>query len=98
MFVMGVNNEKYTKDMVVVSNASCTTNCLSPIAKVLNDKFGIIEGLMTTVHATTATQKLLTDLQTKTGEVDVQLLLTSSLHQLELQRQLEKLSLNLMVS
>ena len=57
MFVMGVNNEKYTKDMVVVSNASCTTNCLSPIAKVLNDKFGIIEGLMTTVHATTATQK-----------------------------------------
>ena len=57
MFVMGVNNEKYTKDMVVVSNASCTTNCLSPIAKVLNDKFGIIEGLMTTVHATTASQK-----------------------------------------
>ena len=57
MFVMGVNNDKYTKDMVVVSNASCTTNCLAPIAKVLNDKFGIIEGLMTTVHATTATQK-----------------------------------------
>ncbi|MBN2222801.1 MAG: type I glyceraldehyde-3-phosphate dehydrogenase [Vallitaleaceae bacterium] len=57
MFVMGVNNEKYTKDMVVVSNASCTTNCLAPVAKVLNDKFGIIEGLMTTVHSTTATQK-----------------------------------------
>ncbi len=57
MFVMGVNNDKYTKDMVVVSNASCTTNCLSPIAKVLNDKWGIVEGLMTTVHATTATQK-----------------------------------------
>jgi glyceraldehyde 3-phosphate dehydrogenase len=57
MFVMGVNNEKYSTDMDIVSNASCTTNCLAPIAKVLNDKFGIIEGLMTTVHATTATQK-----------------------------------------
>jgi len=57
MFVMGVNNTSYTKDMNFVSNASCTTNCLAPIAKVLNDKFGIIEGLMTTVHATTATQK-----------------------------------------
>ncbi len=57
MFVMGVNQDKYTKDMVVVSNASCTTNCLAPLAKVINDNFGIIEGLMTTVHATTATQK-----------------------------------------
>jgi glyceraldehyde 3-phosphate dehydrogenase len=57
MFVMGVNNDKYTTDMNVISNASCTTNCLAPIAKVLNDKFGIIEGLMTTVHSTTATQK-----------------------------------------
>ncbi len=57
MFVMGVNQDKYTKDMKVVSNASCTTNCLAPVAKVLNDKFGIVEGLMTTVHATTATQK-----------------------------------------
>lgn len=57
MFVMGVNQNKYNKDMKVVSNASCTTNCLAPIAKVLNDKFGIVEGLMTTVHATTATQK-----------------------------------------
>lgn len=57
MFVMGVNHKKYTKDMNVVSNASCTTNCLAPIAKVLNDNFGIVEGLMTTVHATTATQK-----------------------------------------
>lgn len=56
-FVMGVNNKSYTKDMTIVSNASCTTNCLAPIAKVLNDKFGIIEGLMTTVHAATATQK-----------------------------------------
>jgi glyceraldehyde 3-phosphate dehydrogenase len=57
MFVMGVNHTSYTKDMTFVSNASCTTNCLAPVAKVLNDNFGIIEGLMTTVHATTATQK-----------------------------------------
>jgi glyceraldehyde 3-phosphate dehydrogenase len=57
MFVMGVNHKSYTNDMNVVSNASCTTNCLAPVAKVLNDKFGILEGLMTTVHATTATQK-----------------------------------------
>jgi glyceraldehyde 3-phosphate dehydrogenase len=57
MFVVGVNEQKYTKDMTVVSNASCTTNCLAPVAKILNDKFGILEGLMTTVHATTATQK-----------------------------------------
>lgn len=56
-FVCGVNLEKYTKDMKVVSNASCTTNCLAPLAKVINDKFGIVEGLMTTVHSTTATQK-----------------------------------------
>jgi len=57
MFVMGVNNNTYTTDMNFVSNASCTTNCLAPIAKVLNDKFGITDGLMTTVHSTTATQK-----------------------------------------
>ncbi len=57
MFVMGVNHNEYTKDMVVVSNASCTTNCLAPLAKVINDNFGIVEGLMSTVHATTATQK-----------------------------------------
>ena len=57
MFVMGVNQDKYTKDMTVVSNASCTTNCLAPLACVINEKFGIVEGLMTTVHATTATQK-----------------------------------------
>ena len=59
MFVMGVNHMKYTSDMTFVSNASCTTNCLAPIAKVLNDKFGIVEGLMTTVHSVTPTQKLL---------------------------------------
>lgn len=57
MFVMGVNHKKYTADMNFVSNASCTTNCLAPIAKVLHEKFGIVEGLMTTIHATTATQK-----------------------------------------
>ena len=56
MFVTGVNLDKYTTDMNFVSNASCTTNCLAPIAKVLNDKFGITDGLMTTVHSTTATQ------------------------------------------
>ena len=57
MFVMGVNNETYTPDMNIISNASCTTNCLAPLAKVINDNFGIKDGLMTTVHSTTATQK-----------------------------------------
>lgn len=57
MFVCGVNLDKYDKKMKIVSNASCTTNCLAPMAKVLNDKFGLVEGLMTTVHSTTATQK-----------------------------------------
>ena len=58
MFVCGVNLDKYTPDMQFVSNASCTTNCLAPLAKVVNDNFGIIEGLMTTVHASTATQAI----------------------------------------
>ncbi|MDE6935772.1 MAG: glyceraldehyde-3-phosphate dehydrogenase, partial [Oscillospiraceae bacterium] len=57
MFVCGVNLDKYTTDMTFVSNASCTTNCLAPIAKVLNDNWGITDGLMTTVHSATATQK-----------------------------------------
>ena len=57
MFVMGVNQNTYTKDMTFVSNASCTTSCLAPIAKVLDEAFGITEGLMTTVHSTTGTQK-----------------------------------------
>ncbi len=56
-FVMGVNHKKLTAQNTIVSNASCTTNCLAPLAKVLNDKFGILEGLMSTVHAVTATQK-----------------------------------------
>ena len=57
MFVMGVNHTTYKPEMDIVSNASCTTNCLAPLAKVLHDTFGIVEGLMTTVHAVTATQK-----------------------------------------
>jgi len=59
MFVCGVNLEKYTPDMTFVSNASCTTNCLAPIAKVLQQEFGIVKGLMTTVHSVTPTQKIL---------------------------------------
>jgi len=57
MFVMGVNQDKYTKDVNVLSNASCTTNCLAPLAKIIHEEYGIVKGLMTTVHATTATQK-----------------------------------------
>ena len=57
MYVMGVNEDKYTGKDAVVSNASCTTNCLAPLAKVIHDKYGIVEGLMTTVHSYTATQK-----------------------------------------
>ena len=66
MFVRGANFDKYA-GQDIVSNASCTTNCLAPLAKVINDNFGIVEGLMTTVHATTATQKTVDGPSTKTG-------------------------------
>jgi len=72
MFVCGVNLDSYSKDMDIVSNASCTTNCLAPIAKVINDNFGIVEGLMTTVHAATNTQKQLMLHLQKTGAVVAQ--------------------------
>ncbi len=65
MFVMGVNHKKIKKDDLIVSNASCTTNCLSPIVKVINDNFGISQGLMTTIHASTATQKVVDSISTK---------------------------------
>ena len=64
-FVYGVNHAKYTPDMTIISNASCTTNCLAPLAKVINDKFGIVEGLMTTVHAATASQSIVDEYSKK---------------------------------
>ena len=64
-FVYGVNQDKYTPDMTIISNASCTTNCLAPLAKVVNDKFGIVEGLMTTVHAATASQSIVDEYSKK---------------------------------
>ena len=67
MFVMGVNEEQYTPDMNVVSNASCTTNCLAPVAKVLHDNYGIEEGLMSTIHSITSSQKPV-DGKTKGGK------------------------------
>ena len=78
MFVMGVNNKTYTKDMDYVSNASCTTNCLAPIAKVLNDKFGIKEGLMTTVHSPPPPRRPLTACPPRTGAAAVPPPATSS--------------------
>jgi glyceraldehyde 3-phosphate dehydrogenase len=77
MFVYGVNHQTYA-GQAIISNASCTTNCLAPVAKVLNDKWGIKRGLMTTVHAATATQKPLTAPATKTGAAAVASWKTSS--------------------
>ena len=71
MFVMGVNTDRYDKSMDIVSNASCTTNCLAPVAKILNDNYGIASGLMTTVHSVTASQKPLTANHSRTGAAGV---------------------------
>jgi len=84
MYVMGVNHTDYKKEDTVVSNASCTTNCLAPLTKCINDRFGIVEGLMTTVHAMTATQLTVDGPSRggKTGEGAAVPLLTSSPHRL----------------
>lgn len=86
MFVRGVNFGAYA-GQDIVSNASCTTNCLAPLARVVHETFGIKDGLMTTVHATTATQKLLMVHQLKTGAVVVVHHKTSSLHLLVQRKQ-----------
>ncbi len=75
---MGVNDKTLTSADVLISNASCTTNCLAPITKVVLDNFGIVEGLMTTIHSYTATQRRLTVLPARTGRVDAALRSTSS--------------------
>ena len=78
MFVMGVNNTSYKSDIPVVSNASCTTNCLAPLAKVIHDKYNMIEGLMTTIHSYTATRRPSTAHPARTGAVAALLPPTSS--------------------
>ncbi|KAJ7295227.1 hypothetical protein O6H91_Y206000 [Diphasiastrum complanatum] len=86
MFVMGVNETEYTADLSIISNASCTTNGLAPLAKVIHENFGIAEGLMTTVHSVTATQKTVDGPSLKDWRGDVVLASTSSPAQLELPR------------
>ena len=70
-FVVGVNEDKYTADMKIVSNASCTTNCLAPLAKIIDDAFGIEEGLMTTVHAMTGKKKTMEKEREREGEREI---------------------------
>jgi glyceraldehyde 3-phosphate dehydrogenase len=86
MFVMGVNHTEAKASDLIVSNASCTTNCLAPLAKVINDNFGIVEALMTTVHATTSTQMTTDGPSKKTGEAGV-LLHVILFHLLQVQKQ-----------
>jgi len=93
MFVMGVNEDEYDPAATVISNASCTTNCLAPLAKVINDNFTIVEGLMTTVHAYTARRRPSTGQATRTGVAVAQRPPTSSPPQQERRKLLERSSL-----